>query len=118
MDRFATAVNGTIKPTVNGIGKWQCSFFIDAPPNNLIQLTCSVVNLNSSDSELVVYGGSEINVNPPVVNRIYTSRDNSIFLFSRVDNKDWFNCNWNMILVPITTQYKRKKFKLFQAKNV
>ena len=106
------AANGTIRPTIsNSInGQRQCSFFIDAPADNLIQMTCSVVSLKSPGAELVIYGGSEINVNPPVVNRIYTSRSNNMFLFSRVDKTDWFDCKWKMIPVPQTTEYQRNSF--------
>ncbi|EFX67209.1 hypothetical protein DAPPUDRAFT_331313 [Daphnia pulex] len=69
-------------------------------------MTCSVVNLKSSGSELAIYGGAEINVNPPAVNRIYASRSNSMFLFFKVDNTDWFDCKWTTIAVPQTTEYQ------------
>ncbi|XP_046462711.1 uncharacterized protein LOC124208895 [Daphnia pulex] len=108
LDRFSMAANGTVRPTINNSsnGQRQCSFFIDAPADKLIQMTCSVVSLKSPGAELVIYGGSEINVNPPVVNRIYTSRSNNMFLFSRVDKTDWFDCKWKMIPEPQTTEYQ------------
>ncbi|EFX73252.1 hypothetical protein DAPPUDRAFT_253535 [Daphnia pulex] len=107
-DRFSTAADGTVRPTISNTsnGQKQCSFFINAPANQLIQMTCSVVSLKSSGAELAIYGGSEINVDPPVVDRIYTSRSNSMFLFSRVDNTDWFDCKWKMIPIPQTTEYQ------------
>jgi hypothetical protein len=106
------AANGTVRPTINNssTGQRQCSFFINAPANKLIQMTCSVVSLKSPGSELAIYGGSEINVNPPVVNRIYTSRSDSLFLFFKVDNTNWFDCKWKMIYVPQTTEYQRNSF--------
>ncbi|EFX67217.1 hypothetical protein DAPPUDRAFT_261967, partial [Daphnia pulex] len=108
LDRFSMAANGTIRPTINNStnGQRQCSFFINAPANKLIQMTCSVVNLKSLGAELAIYGGAEINVNPPAVNRIYTSRSDSMFLFYKVDNTDWFDCKWKMIPVPQTTEYQ------------
>ncbi|EFX73296.1 hypothetical protein DAPPUDRAFT_109985 [Daphnia pulex] len=108
LDRFSMGANGTIRPTISNSsnGQKQCSFFINAPANKLIQMTCSVVRLNSSGAELAIYGGAEINVNPPAVNRIYTSRSDSMFLFFKVDNTDWFDCKWKMIPVPQTTEYQ------------
>jgi hypothetical protein len=107
--------NGTIRPTISNTinGQRQCSFFINAPADKLIQMTCSVVSLKSPGAQLAIYGGSEINVNPPVVNRIYTSRSNNMFLFSRVDRTDWFDCKWKMIPVPQTTEYQRNYFFFF-----
>jgi hypothetical protein len=106
------ATNGTLRPTINksSNGKRQCSFHINAPANKLIRMNCSVVSLKSSGAELAIYGGAEINVNPPVDNRIYTSRSNSMFLFFRVDNTDWFDCKWETIPVPKTTEYQRNSF--------
>jgi hypothetical protein len=106
------AANGTVRPTINNssTGQRQCSFFINAPANKLIQMTCSVVNLKSSGAGLSIYGGAEINVNPPVVNRIYTSRSDSLFLFFKVDKTDWFDCKWKMIPEPQTTEYQRNLF--------
>jgi hypothetical protein len=114
------AANGTIRPTIsNSInGQRQCSFFIDAPADNLIQMTCSVVSLKSPGAGLVIYGGSEINVNPPVVNRIYTSRSNNMFLFSRVDKTDWFDCKWKMIPEPQTTEYQRNSLVPYGKLNL
>jgi hypothetical protein len=111
-DRFSTAANGTIRPTIsNSInGQRQCSFFINAPADKLIQMTCSVIRLNSSGAELAIYGGAEINVNPSAVNQIYTSRSNSMFLFSKVDKTDWFDCKRKMIPVPQTTEHQRNSF--------
>ncbi|EFX67157.1 hypothetical protein DAPPUDRAFT_261977 [Daphnia pulex] len=108
LDRFSMAANGTIRPTISNStnGQRQCSFFINAPANKLIQMTCSVVNLKSLGAELAIYGGAEINVNPPAVNRIYTSRSDSMFLFYKVDNTDWFDCKWKMIPVQQTTEYQ------------
>ncbi|EFX73216.1 hypothetical protein DAPPUDRAFT_110011 [Daphnia pulex] len=108
LKRSSMAANGTLRPTINNSsnGKRQCSFYINAPANQLIQMTCSVVSLKSSGAELAIYGGAEINVNLPVVDRIYTSRSNSMFLFSRVDNTDWFDCKWTTIPVPKTTEYQ------------
>ncbi len=73
-------------------------------------MTCSVVNLKSSGAGLAIYGAAEINVNLPVVNRIYTSRSDSMFLFFKVDNTDWFDCKWKMISAPQTTEYQRNYF--------
>ncbi|XP_046462350.1 uncharacterized protein LOC124208568 isoform X2 [Daphnia pulex] len=108
LNRSSMATNGTLRPTINksSNGKRQCSFHINAPANKLIQMNCSVVSLKSPGAELAIYGGAEINVNPPVLNRIYTSRSNSMFLFSRVDNTDWFDCKWKTIPVPKTTEYQ------------
>ncbi|EFX67172.1 hypothetical protein DAPPUDRAFT_331309 [Daphnia pulex] len=108
LDRFSMAANGTIRPTISNStnGQRQCSFFINALANKLIQMTCSTVNLKSSGAELAIYGGSEINVDPPAVNRIYTSRSDSMFLFYKVDNTDWFDCKWKMIPVQQTTEYQ------------
>jgi hypothetical protein len=108
------AANGTVRPTINNSSnsQRQCSFFINAPANKLIEMTCSVVNLKSLGSELAIYGGAEINVNPPAVNRIYTSRSDSLFLFSKVDNTDWFDCKWKMIPEPQTSEYQRNLFFL------
>jgi hypothetical protein len=104
--------NGTVRPTINNSsnGQRQCSFFINAPANKLIRMNCSVVSLKSPGAGLVIYGGSEINVNPPAVNQIYTSRSDSMFLFFRVDNTDWFDCKWETIPVPKTTEYQRNSF--------
>ncbi|XP_046654392.1 mucin-5AC-like isoform X1 [Daphnia pulicaria] len=108
LDRFSMEANGTVRPTINNSsnGQRQCSFFINAPANKLIRMNCSVVSLKSPGAGLVIYGGSEINVNPPAVNQIYTSRSDSMFLFFRVDNTDWFDCKWETIPVPKTTEYQ------------
>jgi hypothetical protein len=61
------ATNGTVRPTISNSsnGQRQCSFFINAPADKLIQMKSSIISLKSSGAELAIYGGAEINVNPP-----------------------------------------------------
>ena len=43
----------------------------------------------------------------PALNRIYTSTDRALSLESRVDNSDWFHCNWTIRPKIKTTEFKR-----------
>jgi hypothetical protein len=59
------------------------------------------------------YGLADSNVNPPVVNRQYTSSNGYIYLSSFLGKDDWFQCNWTTTPKPNTTDVKCDKNQKF-----
>ncbi|XP_046651229.1 uncharacterized protein LOC124342305 isoform X2 [Daphnia pulicaria] len=59
-----------------------------------MQMSCSVINLKSVGSSLVLNGFSEYYLQPPIFNRIYTSASNYLSVAAKVGKEDWFQCQW------------------------
>nr|CAH0111233.1 unnamed protein product [Daphnia galeata] len=79
-----------------------CPFFINAPTNYQVQLSCSVLNFTDTFPQ-IFYALDEFN-QKPVENRVYTSLKNQMFLyFYRPVIIDWFRCNWTMVPIPPST---------------
>lgn len=57
-EKFSTAASGSIQPFTspnsNDNGNKECSFILEAPADQLILISCSIVNLTSPGSELIV----------------------------------------------------------------
>nr|CAH0108752.1 unnamed protein product [Daphnia galeata] len=122
----STATSGSIQP-LDGLvpvttgPPRTCNFSIIVPPDQRVQLFCSVAklstfnfNLSSSfgdNAELTSYSlrfqeTVEIFMvgDPIIPNRVYTSRNNIFLVTYRVVNAaDRFNCSWKIIKAPATT---------------
>nr|CAH0100528.1 unnamed protein product [Daphnia galeata] len=107
-DWSSTATNGVIQPfldNINGESRY-CYFNLIAPLDHQIQLSCSALNLINPSSFLRLEYIVDVNMKKPALNRIYTSTDRALRLESRVDNSDWFHCNWTIRPKIKTTEFK------------
>nr|CAH0103315.1 unnamed protein product [Daphnia galeata] len=98
-DRRTNATDGIIQP-VKGLvnGPRMCLFTITVPSGQRVQMSCTDVNLNGMTSSLE-FAEEQNNVaaHEPMVNTIYTSKSNRIFITAVVNATDWFSCQWTSI---------------------
>ncbi|XP_046641444.1 uncharacterized protein LOC124326581 [Daphnia pulicaria] len=90
--------SGTIRPLDMSTGetRW-CRFFIEAPSNQRVQMTCSSINLGNSPTSYMRMRGQDIIAQPPIVNQIYTTNEHYLDFDSRITNPDWFECKWTFV---------------------
>ncbi|XP_045031092.1 uncharacterized protein LOC123473797 isoform X3 [Daphnia magna] len=100
-DKRAKSPNGTIQPLDDAgmDGPRFCPFTITAArTDQLIRISCSVVKLTTVLSSLRFYDGRDAGANviayPPIANKVYTSKGNTLVVFSWKFDDDWFDCEW------------------------
>ncbi|XP_046640603.1 uncharacterized protein LOC124326050 [Daphnia pulicaria] len=105
-DEVATSSSGTIQPLVGDTGpKRDCYFSIQTTSSDQqIQMSCSAIKFNSSDSYLYIDGAVDYPLKL-VLNRIYSS-SYEISFDSGMARGDWIDCKWNKTTVKNTTDYK------------
>lgn len=125
-DKNSTAASGVIQPFINSTG--ECVFFIPAPSDQRIEISCSIVNFNYFDSWLRVNhfslffllrrnnfslftqleGIVDIGVWIPATKRVYITKGNQIKLYARLRQSEWFDCKWKTVPRQISNEIKRK----------
>ncbi|KAI9563409.1 hypothetical protein GHT06_010872 [Daphnia sinensis] len=121
-DREARTENGTITPYSIARGEWRsCSFKIMAADGQRMHLSCSVVQLTHilsvPPSSLRLKGVVGVDVNPPSVNKTYTSIGKQVVLFSQLGDRDWFECSWTARTAITTRQEPVPSFQTCRDKN-
>ncbi|XP_046460395.1 uncharacterized protein LOC124207133 isoform X2 [Daphnia pulex] len=112
-DSVAGSANGTITslkvddPFDHSGQDRMCNLLIKAPLDQQIQISCSALDLNSSNSFLLIFGSNEneptfFNYYPPLLavvsNRVYYSNPNHlVYLSSKFNSSDWMNCSWSTV---------------------
>ncbi|XP_046461334.1 uncharacterized protein LOC124207758 isoform X2 [Daphnia pulex] len=102
-DGETTVASGTISPLENTnttIFGGVCRFIITAPANVRVQMSCPFIN---QFTNILLYEYDtyiSYITNKPVVNQIYTSKGNQLFLdldLSGFAGTIWFNCTWTFV---------------------
>ncbi|XP_046633475.1 uncharacterized protein LOC124312933 isoform X3 [Daphnia pulicaria] len=93
-----------------------CYLLIKAPLDQQIQVSCSALDLNSSNSFVAISGSNEVSsiislfyptFLPVALNRVYYSdQNNLVYLASQFNTTDWMICSWSTVPKQITTNYK------------
>ncbi|KZS19920.1 Uncharacterized protein APZ42_013525, partial [Daphnia magna] len=86
-----------------------------------IHLSCSAIQLTNilsvPPSSLRFEGAADVDVNPPSVNKTYTSIGKQIVLFSELRDGDWFECSWITHTAITTKQESITSFQTCRDKN-
>ncbi|XP_046633691.1 location of vulva defective 1-like [Daphnia pulicaria] len=102
----STAKNGTISSIANTTdSNITCLFSVFASVGQRIQISCTNVSLSRLDSSLMLSEHGEL-TGVPYLNDVYTSISNRLDVISVLNKGDSFRCNWTVVTIPPTTNFK------------
>ncbi|EFX73649.1 hypothetical protein DAPPUDRAFT_252947 [Daphnia pulex] len=97
-DEKATSAIGTITLTRDvKVPSGGCTFVIEAPPDQRIEITCTAVSSDLTIDGLMEFKDGYVPVEP-VINQVYHSdSDNKVLVFSGWSESERFSCKWAIL---------------------